>query len=139
MQRTSHFIWIKLRAELLSNIFIEVYKYIKENNIENSIFFQNPLSPHITLYYLEKDIDNNTKDEIKSHIQNFNTDEKISLSWFNYFFKWEWNRFILYFTSKTDLPLENYRNNLHKKYNRNYIEDNNFCFFPSYNFFKNTK
>lgn len=136
MQTTSHFIWIELKSELLSNIFIEVYKYIKENNIESFILFQNPLSPHITLYYLEKDIDNITKNEIKNHIKNFNIEEKISLSWFNYFFRWEGNRFVLYFKSKTNLPLESYRNNLHKKYNRNYVEDNSFAFSPHITFLR---
>lgn len=64
----------------MSHIFVEVYKYVKENNIENSLLFQNPLSPHITLYYLEKDIDTITKSEIKNYIKQFNIDEKIILS-----------------------------------------------------------
>lgn len=128
MKTTSHFIWIELKSNLFSDIFIEVYKYIKENNIEDSLLFQNPLSPHITLYYLEKNIEDTTINEIKDFIKDFNIDDNITLSWFNYFFRWEWNRFVLYFTSKTDLPLEDYRNNLHNKYNRDYVEDNSFAF-----------
>lgn len=136
MKTTSYFIWIELKAELFSNIFVEVYKYTKENNIENSLLFQNPLSPHITLYYLEKEIDNVTKGEIKEYIKKFNINDKIILSWFNYFFRWEWNRFVLYFTSKTDLPLENYRNDVHEKYNRDYVEDNSFNFSPHITFLR---
>lgn len=124
MKTTSHFIWIELKSELFSDIFVRVYNYIKENNIENSILFQNPLSPHITLYYLEKDIDLKTKEEIKEYIKSFEINDYIKLNWFNYFFRWEWNRFVLYFTSKTNLPLKNYRDNLHDKYNRDYVKDN---------------
>ena len=136
MKITSHFIWIELKSELFSNIFVEFYKYTKENNIEDSLIFQNPLSPHITLYYLEKDIINITKDEIKEHIKKLNIDEIINLSWFNYFYRWEWDRFVLYFTIKTNLPLENYRNELHEEYNRYYIEDNNFTFSPHITFLR---
>lgn len=136
MNTTSHFIWIELKSELFSNIFVEVYKYTKENNIEDSLLFQNPLSPHITLYYLEKDIEDITKYEIKEYIKKFDINDKITLSWFNYFFRWEWNRFVLYFTSKTNIPLENYRNDLHEKYNRDYVDNNSFAFSPHITFLR---
>jgi 2'-5' RNA ligase len=42
----------------------------------------------------------------------------------------------LYFTNKTDLPLEDYRNKLHEKYNRDYVEDNSFSFSPHITFLK---
>jgi len=136
MKTTSHFIWIELKTELFSNIFVKVYKYAKKNNIEDSLLFQNPLSPHITLYYLEKDIKDIAKDEIKKYIKKFDINDKITLSWFNYFFRWEWNKFVLYFTSKTNLPLENYRNDLHEKYKRDYVEDNSFTFSPHITFLR---
>ncbi len=69
MKTTSHFIWIEIKSKLFCDIFIQVYKYIKENSIENSISFQNPLSPHITLYYLEKDIEEDNKKNIKEFIK----------------------------------------------------------------------
>lgn len=128
MKTTSHFIGIELQAAIFSNLFIEVYKYCKENNMQDSIIFQNPLSPHITLYYLEKDINEITKQEIKEYIQKLNIDDAITLSWFDYFYCWEWDKNVLYLTSKTRLNLKNYRNNLHKKYNKDYVEDNNFEF-----------
>jgi len=136
MKTTSHFIWTKLKNELFSNIFVEVYKYIEKNKIKNSLSFQNPLSPYITLYYLENNIKSINKEEIKEYIKKFNINDTITISWFNYFFRWKWNRFVLYFTSKTDLLLGNYRNNLHKRYNRNYVEDNNFVFSPHITFLK---
>ncbi len=136
MKTTSHFIWIELKSELLSDLFVKTYNYIKENNIEKSILFQNPLSPHITLYYLEKDIEKNTKEEIKEYIKKIDINDRISISWFNYFFRWKWNRFVLYFTSKTNLPLKKYRDILDNKYNRDYVEDNGFNFSPHITFIK---
>ena len=38
--------------------------------------------------------------------------------------------------NKTNLPLENYRNDLHNKYNRNYVKDNSFSFSPHITFLK---
>lgn len=136
MKTTSHFIGIELKSELFSNIFVKVYNYINENNIEHSVLFQNPLSPHITLYYLENHIEQEIKNEIKDYIRQIDINNSINLNWFDYFFRWEWNRHVLYFTSKTDLPLKDYRNKLHKKYNRNNIENNSFSFSPHITFLR---
>lgn len=136
MQTTSHFIWIELKAEIFSDIFVKIYTYLKENNIENILHFQNPLSPHITLYYLEKDLKKPTKEKIQNNIKNLDIKSDIFLSGYNYFSRWEGNRFVLYFSIKTDLPLEKYRDILHKKYNRDFVEDNNFTFTPHITFLR---
>lgn len=136
MQTTSHFIWIELKSELLSDIFLKVYKYFRKNNVESFFTFQNPLSCHITLYYLEKNISEKAKKEIKNLIKNFSVDKEIFISWFNYFLKKNWEKFVLYFTIKSDLPLENYRNILHKKYNKTEIIDNHFPYLAHATFLK---
>lgn len=136
MKTTSHFIWTQLKLEIFSDIFSAVYLYLEQNNIQDSIIFQNPLSVHITLYYLEKDIDTITAEEIKKYIQKFDIKNSISVSWFDYFLNWEWNTSICYFTTKTNLDLEKYRNDLHEKYNRDYVEDNNFTFSPHITFLR---
>lgn len=136
METTSHFIWIEIKSEIISNIFVETYKYLKKNNIENSILFQNPISSHITLYYLEKDINKNLNINIKNYIKKLKIDEEIKISWFNYFFKLDWSRNILYFTIDTKLNLNDYNNDLDKIYNRALIEDNNFNFLPHITFLR---
>lgn len=136
MKKTSHFIWIELKAELFSDIFVNLYTYLKENNIADCTHFQNPLSPHITLYYLDKDLKKNDIDEIKDYIKKFDINKPIYISSFNYFSRWEWNRFVLFFTSNTDLPLKSYRDDLHKKYQRDFVEDNNFPFSPHITFLR---
>lgn len=125
MKITSHFVWIELKNEIFSDIFVKIWEYLNENNVENIIDLQNPLSPHITIYYLEKDFFE--IDEIKNYIKNFEINKEIFVDSLNYFFRWE-KRFVLYFTIKTENNLENIRNTLHKKYKRDFVEDNNFSF-----------
>jgi len=63
-------------------------------------------------------------------------DEEIKISWFNYFFKLDWSRNILYFTIDTKLNLNDYNDDLDKIYNRALIEDNNFNFLPHITFLR---
>lgn len=130
MQTTSHFIWIDLNSYLLSDVFIKLYEYVKDNNIENYISFQNPLSTHITLYYLENNIDLNIKNQIKDFISSFYLSNEIKLTWFDYFHNWEWNRFVLYLKTESKNLFKDYRNILHNKFKRDYVVDNSYDFFP---------
>ncbi len=43
---------------------------------------------------------------------------------------------MLYFTSDTDLPLQDFRDELHNIYKRNEVEDNNFSFSPHITFLR---
>lgn len=127
MKITSHFIGIEINPKLLSDIFVEVYKYLKEKNILDSVSLQNPLSPHITVYYLKKDILN--KDQIKNDISEFDMSKDIYLTGINYFFKEE-ARHLLYFEVVTEMALKEYRDVLHEKYILQSIEDSDFDFSP---------
>lgn len=135
MQTTSHFVWIEMNPKLFSDIFVNVYKYLKENDVLEAVNMQNPLSPHITLYYLEGNLLNADKDSIKNDISVLDISDDIYFTWINYFFRGE-NRFVLYFTTQTQLPLKDYRDSLHKKYNRVNVEDNSFEFSPHVTFLR---
>lgn len=136
MKTTSHFIWIELQAQLLSNIFVSVSVYLKDNNIEDCLLFQNPLSPHITLYYLEKELSDSLKWEIQADITRFDISEDIFITWLDYFCRWDGNRFVAYFTTQTTIPFKKYRDSLHEKYNRDFVEDNGFDFSPHITFLR---
>lgn len=135
MQTTSHFIAIELNSKYFSDIFVKLYHYLKENSIEKYFIFQNPLSVHITLYYLEKDISEWQRMEIKKFLKNFDVNEDIFLSGFKYFYRNE-KRFLLYLKPKSNIHFENFRNIFHKKFQKNEIEDNNFPFVSHITFFK---
>ena len=184
MKNTSHFIWLELKPEIFSDLFLAVFKYLRNKNLEKILVFQNILSVHLTVYYFEKDLNLETKKLIKTEIKKINLDlknlenlkksnKKIFVSGFNYFFRENLgekslelkedaekrdrsanarlvleslrenleedknlNKYICYFEIKSDLNLLNYRNIFHEKFNRNFIEDNNFKFIPHVSFFK---
>ncbi|MDR3150525.1 MAG: hypothetical protein LBU14_02680 [Candidatus Peribacteria bacterium] len=37
-------------------MFVKIFQYLRENNIKNTLTFQNILSIHITLYYFEANL-----------------------------------------------------------------------------------
>lgn len=79
MQITSYFIGLAIRPEYVSDIFVKIYDYIRQHSIESICSFQNPLSPHITLYYVDKDIDMRMKKDIQSTVQSLHIHEAIHI------------------------------------------------------------
>ncbi len=134
MISTSHFVWIKLKSEIFSDLYREIWIYLKENDIEDIISFQNILSIHITLYYFEKDLDSKTVFEIKNIINSIFLSD-IFVWGLQYFYRNE-KEYLCYLSSQTVDNLENIRNIFHEKFQRNDIEDNTFSFIPHITFFK---
>lgn len=56
MKTTSHFIGIKIKSLLLADLFTELYELFEANDVLDSVVFQNINSCHITLCYLDDDI-----------------------------------------------------------------------------------
>ena len=87
MIKTSQFIWLKLKVEYFTNIFIEIKKLLwdKEKEI---LEFQNPFSLHITVYYLPWKTTEIEEKEIKDIIEKFSQQKiKISMKKLEYFWK----------------------------------------------------
>lgn len=135
MKATSHFIWIEIKSKILSDIFIEVYQYCKKRDILDTIVMQNPLSLHITLYYLEKDISNLNIEKIKNDISKIKISEPIYMEGINYFSR-NSNKSLLYFTTNTKLPFKEYRDLLHLNYNRINVDNNKLSFSPHITFLR---
>lgn len=129
MNITSHFVWISLDPIKLSNIFERVSKYIEENWLEDIVVLQDSNTPHITLYYLEKDLSNIEKKDIQQEIKNFDVSEGISINGMKYFYR-ESEKYVVYLVPETIVELEEYRNFLHKKYMRDWVVENSFSFMP---------
>lgn len=135
MKTTSHFIWIAIKPEIFSDVFVWVNAYLQKHDIENCISFQNPISTHITLYYLEEKILEQDTENIKRNISEFDISWDIFVTWIKYFYR-EADKYVLYFTSKTSVPLKKYRDLLHQQYNKTEVVENSYDFSPHITFLK---
>lgn len=133
MIKTSQFIWLKLKVEYFTNIFIEIKKLLwdKEKEI---LEFQNPLSLHITVYYLPWKTTEIEEKEIKDIIEKFSQQKiKISMKKLEYF----WKK-IAYISYDNFENLEKINNFLKSKFiDYNSIVDNSYSrFIPHTTLFK---
>lgn len=71
MLTTSHFIGIKIKSDLLVNLYIRLQKLVQGN--PSIIEFQNILSSHITLYYLPSILPNKIEKSIQDNLISHNT------------------------------------------------------------------
>jgi 2'-5' RNA ligase len=84
MYTTSHFIGLKIKPEILVNLFVKLQNLVQEDPY--ILEFQNILSAHITLYYLPPAL----SPEVIESIRNLITTTNISLpdwhiEWLDYF------------------------------------------------------
>ncbi|MDR3150527.1 MAG: hypothetical protein LBU14_02690 [Candidatus Peribacteria bacterium] len=61
---------MQLKSEYFSDLFVKIFQYLEENNIENTLTFQNILSIHITLYYFGANLSKLDITEIQEKIDN---------------------------------------------------------------------
>ena len=129
MQTTSHFIGIPLKTESFSKVFSKINEYVGKHNLQDAITLQAPMTPHITLYYLEKNLWDIDKIDIKKYISNFDVNQEIHLSELKYFLRNE-KKYVLYFDVITNITLKKYRDSLHDRYKRDDVLENSYNFTP---------
>lgn len=56
MQPTSHFLATSLQTAVFTDLLVSLQRFCKEQRIEDCIELQNPLSLHITIYYLDAEL-----------------------------------------------------------------------------------
>jgi hypothetical protein len=78
METTSHFVGIELNPEYFSDLFVNLYQYLKKNNVTEILTFQNLLSLHITLYYFEADLNKTDIEKIKAKIEEIGEDFSVN-------------------------------------------------------------
>lgn len=128
MKITSHFVWLEIISEKFIDLFYALQKYLRENNIENILEFQNILSLHITLYYLWENIPEN-------FVFPKNISQHIEFIKFDYFQK-EKRESICYWKAKNPEFLKNIFDELHLKYYQKNIFENTLDYIPHITFFK---
>jgi 2'-5' RNA ligase len=80
MQTTSHFIGISLDSSKFTDLFVDLQKYFRSHDLEGAIEFQNILSLHITLYYLESSLAENEKVQLSQDASEISSDGALSIS-----------------------------------------------------------
>jgi 2'-5' RNA ligase len=80
MHTTSHFIGVSLHSSLFADLFVELQGYFRSHDLEGAIEFQNILSLHITLYYLESSIETKEKARILKDISDISATDTLSIS-----------------------------------------------------------
>lgn len=135
MNITSHFIGISLDSSVFVDLFVELQKYVKKNNIEGAIELQNPLSVHITLCYLDdsEGLYSKLKEEINK-LNDFYGDIQIKIKGFD-IFKRDGLNYIYYLYPFKQQALVDINHKLKQSY-PNEIVDNNYPFNPHMTLFK---
>lgn len=133
MIKTSQFIWLKLDSQYFANIFIEIKELLgdKENEI---LEFQNPLSLHITLYYMPSELTSDELCQVKQILVEL-SQRKITLTLAGVLYFWEKIAYIGY---KNTEILENINHIFKSKFPiYNTIIDNSYpVFIPHTTLFK---
>jgi 2'-5' RNA ligase len=75
MLTTSHFIGLEIRSTALSDLFFELQGFFRANNILDDLELQNPLSTHLTLYYLDSELSESDNDQICTLIKDVAQDD----------------------------------------------------------------
>ena len=80
MQTTSHFIGIALDSSKFTDLFVDLQKYFRSHDLEGAIEFQNILSLHITLYYLESSLAEDEKTQLLQDTSDMSSNGTLSIS-----------------------------------------------------------
>ncbi len=135
MNITSHFIWIELNQEVFKSMYSKISDFLVKNNLNKIIILQNINTIHITLYYLDKNLDNCYKNNIKSFIKKIDISNDIYLKDFKYFYRNK-KEILLYLETNTSINLLEKRNILNNKFKEKSTEDNDLKFISHITLFR---
>lgn len=130
MNITSHFIGIKINSKAFVNLFVKLQQYIKDNNAEQAIELQDIHSLHVSLYYLQKEISPQERNNIKNTIATFtksNKDFVLTPDHVGYFKKAETD-YLCYISCSQIQELTTLNTQLTNEYKKDQIFDNQYTY-----------
>src|SRR5688572_22171077 len=80
MQTTSHFLGISVDGSEFTDLFVDLQNYFRSHDLEGAIEFQNILSLHITLYYLESSLTEDEKTQLLQDASDISSDGALRIS-----------------------------------------------------------
>lgn len=134
MEITSHFIGLRVRSENLVNLFVSLKELFEKEKILEHIEFQNPLSTHITLYYLPQIVSNKQLDELKDFAKSLDIIKNITINKYDFFLKNQEN-YLCYLSTLDDSFFKQINKLARNKFQNNVV-DNNYDFVPHITLFK---
>lgn len=137
MQTTSHFIGISLDSITFTDLFVDLQKYFRSHNLEGAIEFQNILSLHITLYYLESSLAEDKKAQLLQDASDLSSDGALSISGLkgSYFGEPEKER-VCYIGCAENEQFKEMNQFFAKKYGYSQIPENQLTFVPHISLFR---
>ena len=135
MKTTSHFIWIELKSEIFESLYSKIQFFLRTKKLENILAFQNIETIHITLYYLDNNLNLQNINDIKNFIENINIKENIFINNFKYFYR-ENKEFLLYLKPESKIDFLEKRNILDNEFSDNSAINNDLDFIAHITFFK---
>ena len=135
MKITSHFIAIELKSEIFESLYSKIQVFLSKNKIEDILVFQNIDTIHITLYYLDNNLDLNSKVNIKNIIWDIDIKENIFINDFKYFYRKN-KEFLLYLKPESKIDFLEKRNILDMEFKNNSAINNDLDFISHITFFK---
>jgi 2'-5' RNA ligase len=73
MHITSHFLAVSLEASYFADLLVDLQAFCRAQGIESCLELQNPLSLHVTLYYLPEILSGDDLAAIRSSVATFHT------------------------------------------------------------------
>lgn len=137
MQTTSHFIGISLDSSKFTDLFVDLQKYFRSHDLEGAIEFQNILSLHITLYYLESSLADDVKTQLLQDASDISSAGTLSISELkgSYFGEPGKER-VCYIGCAENQKLKEINQFFTKKYGYTHIPENQLAFVPHISIFR---
>lgn len=138
MNITSHFIGIKINSRTFVDLVVKLQQYLKDSNAEQAIELQDIHSLHVSLYYLQKEISSQERNNIKKTIATFTKSHKdfvLTSDHVDYFKKAETD-YLCYITCSQVRKLSALNNQLANEYKKDQIPDNQYAYIPHISLFR---
>ncbi len=138
MNLTSHFIGIKINGRAFADLFVKLQQYLRKNDIEQAIELQDIHSLHVSLYYLQKEISPQERNNINNTTEALTKSHKDFILTSNHvaYFKKAETDYLGYIECSQVQKLSVLNSQLAKKYKKDQILENQYTYIPHISLFR---
>ncbi|MBP7057248.1 2'-5' RNA ligase family protein [Candidatus Gracilibacteria bacterium] len=127
MHITSHFLAVSLDVSYFADLLVALQTFCREREIESCLELQNPLSLHVTLYYLPEALSADDLAAIRSSLVTFSTPQ-VFISGVS-FFQRDGQDYLCYLAPRPNNQLDQV-NQYFRTHYPNQVEKNNYGYVP---------